>query len=198
MIYLAKAFRKLREEKRAMKSDRSRTPIRRTVGFRVVGTNLPGLKYGRSAGALVDREPVYVGMQRKREVVGLVPGDAPRAVFDFAVDVISGPGEGLDFRGPFVHGEKGSRFVYLSWGGLGADGGFTMFRRAKLHLSAIAPRELARLLDSEAPVVEGSLDLTDDGGGPICGGAASEKLRWQVHGGPQSPKSGHGADDSIV
>jgi hypothetical protein len=96
------------------------------------------------------------------------------------VDVISSPGDYLGFRGPFVHGEKGMRFVYLSWGELGADGGFSMFRRAKLHLSAIDPGDLAESLDSDAPAVEGSLDLTDDGGGPICGSAASEKLRWRV------------------
>jgi hypothetical protein len=166
-----------------MKPDPSRTPIKRTVGFRVVGTNLPGLKFGRSAGALVDREPVYVGIQRRREVVDLVPGDAPQAVFNFAVDVTSSPGEALDFRGPFVHGEKGRRFVYLSWGELGADGGFSMFRRAKLHLSAIEPGDLVRSLGSDAPAVEGSIDLTDDDGGPICGSAASEKLSWRVLGG---------------
>jgi hypothetical protein len=97
-----------------------------------------------------------------------------------SVDVISSPSDGPDFRGPFVHGEKGRRFVYLSWGELGADGGFSMFRRAKLHLSAIEPTDLVRSLDSDAPAVEGCLDLTDSGGGPICGSVVSEKLSWRV------------------
>jgi hypothetical protein len=163
-----------------MKSERSMAPIKKTVRFRVVGTRLPGLKYSRSAGALADREPVYVGIQRGREVVDLVPGDAPRAVFNFAVDVTSSPNDVLDFRGPFVHGEKGRRFVYLSWGELGADEGFSMFKRAKLHLSAIEPADLVRSLDSDAPGVEGSLELTGDDGGPICGSIVSEKLDWRV------------------
>jgi hypothetical protein len=172
-----------------MKPESSTAPIKRTVRFRVVGTCLPGLKYSRAAGALVNREPVYVGIQRGREVVDLVPGDSPRAVFDFAVDVISSPGDELDFRGPFVHGEKGRRFVYLSWGELGADGGFSMFRRAKLHLSALQPADLISSLDADAPTVEGCLDLTDDSGGPICGSVVSEKLSWRSSGAIEEPHS---------
>jgi hypothetical protein len=36
---------------------------------------------------------------------------------------------------PFVQGRPGARFVYLSWGGVGADGHRAMFRRAKLMLA---------------------------------------------------------------
>ena len=36
----------------------------------------------------------------------------------------------IDFGGPFVHGRKGERFLYLSWGAVDPD--FEMFRRAKL------------------------------------------------------------------
>jgi Family of unknown function (DUF5990) len=155
-------------------------PRRRTVSFRVVGTDLPGLKYGRSSGASVDREPVYLGIQRRDEVVDLVPGNAPRAVFNFSVDVESNQGKGLDFRGPFVHGKKGKRFLYLSWGELAADGSFSMFRRAKLPLSAIKSEDLVGSLSSASPAVEGSLDLTDEGGSPLCGTAAARRLSWKV------------------
>ena len=45
----------------------------------------------------------------------------------------------LDFRGPAVQGRRGERFVYLTWGNVDADGGFEMFRRAKLMLDRIEP-----------------------------------------------------------
>jgi hypothetical protein len=149
------------------------------LNFRIIGRNLPGLKFGRSAGALVDGEPVYLGIQRKAEVIDLVPGDAPLAVFNFPVDVLSSS-EGLDFRGPFVHGDRGKRFLYLSWGELGADGSFSMFRRAKLPLSAIKPEDIARSSSAAAPAVECTLDLTDESGGPMCGTTVAQRISWRV------------------
>ena len=158
-----------------------KTPDRATVNFRVVGDRLPGLKWGISDGALVDREPIYVGVQRKREAVGLTRGDAKRAVFNFPVDVLSTPYGGLDYSGPFVHGKKGERFIYLSWGELGKDGSFTMFRRAKLKLARIDTGEIARVLSSKSSaVVQGSLRMTDEEGGPVCGSSVSEKVSWRV------------------
>ena len=159
------------------------TSSRSTVKFRVVGDAMPGLKWGVSDGALVDRGPVYVGVQRKKEVVGLIRGDAERAVFDFPVDVLSAPGGGLDYSGPFVHGKKGERFIYLSWGEVGEDGGFTMFRRAKLKLSGIDRREIERVLRSNpSAVIRGSLKMTDEKGGPVCGSSVSEKVEWRAVG----------------
>ena len=42
---------------------------------------------------------------------------------------------GVDLRGPAVHGRKGERFLYLTWGDVGADDSFAMFRRAKLMIA---------------------------------------------------------------
>ena len=44
------------------------------------------------------------------------------------------------FRGPAVHGKRGERFLYLTWGDVGPAGEFAMFRRAKLMFADIAPR----------------------------------------------------------
>lgn len=66
--------------------------------------------------------------------------------------------DGDDFRGPAVHGRKGDRFVYLTWGTC-TDGTFTMFRRAKLMLADL-PR------GAENVMVE--VHLTDDAGLPRC------------------------------
>ncbi len=86
------------------------------MNIRITGHRLPGIKFSISQGALVNREPVYFGIQKKEEVIDLVPGNARKAVFNFPVDVVTGSRGGLDFRGPHVQGKKGKRFVYLSWG----------------------------------------------------------------------------------
>jgi len=73
-------------------------------------------------------------------------------------------------EGVNLPGRRGERFVDLSWGTVGADGAFTMFRRAKLMLPAVDPAVLAEARRPGSSLV-GRLSLTGGDGGPRCGGA---------------------------
>jgi hypothetical protein len=77
------------------------------------------------------------------------------------------------FSGPFVHGQRGERFVYLSWGELGEDGRFSMFRRAKLQLDCLDPATL------DGATVEGRLAMSE-GGGPVCASVRPPAITWKV------------------
>jgi len=148
---------------------------RAALELRIVGRRLPGLRF-------CEREPVYVGVQRQRraEVVDLVPGDVDEACFSLAVKVVTdGADGGMDFRGPFVHGRRGERFLYLSWGYVGPGGAFEMFRRAKLHLSTIDEGDIARALASGAAIT-GALDLTGKRGAPLCAAVRPPSIAWRV------------------
>ncbi|HEX8861604.1 MAG TPA: DUF5990 family protein [Actinomycetes bacterium] len=148
------------------------TTSRTTVALRIVGHRLPGLRWTRY-------QAIHLGVQRRPgEVVGLVPGDADAAVFDLPLDVVTDE-RGVDFRGPFVQGRRGERFLYLSWGEVGPGAGFEMFRRAKLQLGPLAEPELAGRLGTGSRV-EASLDLTDANGGPRCASVRPPIVRWQV------------------
>jgi Family of unknown function (DUF5990) len=153
------------------------TATRTTIDLRIIGRRLPGLRWGCY-------DSVHVGVQRQRqaEIVGLVPGDAAEAVFDLSVDVVT-DGQGLDFRGPFVQGRRGERFVYLSWGEVGPHGGFEMFRRAKLHLSALAAGDVTRAVRAGSRI-EAVLDLTDEHGGPVCAAVRPPRVQWRVPAAP--------------
>lgn len=87
--------------------------------------------------------------------------------------------QGVDFRGPFVQGRRGERFLYLTWGEVSPGGGFEMFRRAKLHLSPLAEPETAGSLGPGARV-EASLELTDAGGAPTCAAVRPPLIEWRV------------------
>lgn len=150
-----------------------------TLAVRIVGERLPGLRFG-------DAQAVHVGVQRRAEVVDLVAGDADRAVFGFAVDVVDAPGGGRDFRGPFVHGRRGERFLYLSWGDVDPEGTFTMFRRAKLHLADIADETLQAALAGGA-TLQATLDLTDEAGGPRCATVRPPTVLWTADPDPPPP-----------
>lgn len=139
-----------------------------TTHVRIVGTDLPGIACGPAPTAAGHYANIHVGVQRKNEVVDLVPGDADRAVWAFDVDVRNGR-----FAGPYVHGRGDERFVYLSWGEL-VDGRFTMFRRAKLQLDSLDPHACDGL------TIEGHLGLTDAKGHPLCASVRPPRITWMV------------------
>ena len=101
------------------------------------GHDLPGRTCPQPGGVMLTN--VHVGVQRRSEPVELVPGDADTAQWDLEVEVVSGADGGADFRGPEVHGKRGERFIYLTWGEVGTHVAFAMFRRAKLMLNRVDP-----------------------------------------------------------
>lgn len=132
----------------------------------IVGRELPGATWD-------GRHNIHVGVQRRSEVVELVRADSPRVEFDVPVDVVDG-----DYRGPFVHGPRDQRFVYLSWGERVPDGTFAMFRRAKLRLG-LMPADAAAAL-ARGGTVHAALRMTDARGGPIAASVAPDLITWRV------------------
>jgi hypothetical protein len=122
-------------------------------------------------------ENVHVGVQLRRDPSELVPGDRADASWTVDVDVVDRDGA-RDFRGPAVQGTRGDRFVYLTWGNVGADGGFEMFRRAKLMLDRIDPE----LVDAAfaAGGLAARVDLSDDRGGPRCARVDPPAVEWSI------------------
>lgn len=120
---------------------------------------------------------VHVGVQVRRDPAQLVRADSSDALWEVEVDVVRKDG-GLDFRGPAVQGKRGERFVYLTWGNVGADDGFEMFRRAKLMLDRVEPGLV------EAALAAGSLmatvNLSDDCGHPRCARVDPPAIAWSV------------------
>ena len=136
--------------------------------FRIIGTDMPGPRCGPSSDRPDGYRNIHVGVQRGKEVVDLVAGDAKRAVFEFDVAIKNGK-----FGGPFIHGQRGERFVYLSWGEVDGDG-FRMFRRAKLHVDHIDTTE------ADGRTVEGRLGLKDQKGHPLCASVRPPVIEWRV------------------
>ena len=145
------------------------TAGQRPLSIRIEGSNLPGRTFAEHAA-------VHVGVQCRAEAADLVPGDAPEAVFDFSVDVLPAEGGGWDFRGPHVHGRRGERFLYLTWGDVGADGSFAMFRRAKLHLSSLDDGLIGRAAEPRPrPVVRAKAGAGDSSAAAASARTASAR-----------------------
>ncbi|MFJ7586822.1 DUF5990 family protein [Streptomyces sp. NPDC097617] len=123
---------------------------------------------------------IHVAVQRRDrpgELLGLHPGDAASATWTLECTATQ-TGAGIDLKGPYVQGRPAGRFVYLSWGSVGDVGGFTMFRRAKLMLDAIAAETAAAALRSGRLL--GRLGLTDAKGRPLCAAVRPPRIDWSA------------------
>lgn len=142
-----------------------------TVPVRIIGDDLPGRVVG-------EHQNVHLGVQKGKEVVDLVPADAPSAAFDLTIER-TGDGEGsgsrdVDFRGPYVHGKRGDRFLYLSWVDVDpATGAPAMFSRVKLMLAAV-PADVA----ARAAAIHGRLSLTRPDGRLVAASVRPPAITW--------------------
>ncbi|WP_405016699.1 DUF5990 family protein [Kitasatospora sp. NBC_00070] len=143
--------------------------------IRIEATDLPGLNCPAAPG-FPGYANVHVAVQQRRQPAELLdpqPGDAASA--GWTLDCRPSA-TGADLTGPQIQGGPGARFVYLSWGGLGADGTFTVFRRAKLMLDAVEPATLAAAVRSG--VLLARLGLTDALGRPLCAAVRPPRITW--------------------
>ena len=132
----------------------------------VIGRELPGARWS-------GHQRIGVGLQVRADPDGVVPGDAAEARWETEVRLVEG-----DFRGPAVHGKRGERFLYLSWGDLAPDG-FAMFRRAKLVLDRVDPGLVDRA-DRDGVALVAEVSLTDEKGGPRCARVDPPAVRWRL------------------
>lgn len=142
----------------------------------IIGTDLPGRTFWGTDGPM---SHVHVGLQVRQEPEGLVAGDAAEARWDVEVRTVLDDDGLVDFRGPAVHGKRGDRFLYLTWGNVGEDESFEMFMRAKLMLNRIEDHLVRRAIDEGRELI-GHVNLTGDSGGPRCARVDPPAIEWTV------------------
>lgn len=87
--------------------------------------------------------------------------------FEFSIRAAYESGK-PNFLGPFVHGPKGERFLYVNSGTLAGQAGSVWTRRAKLHLSSINWKLVQKVASTRGATLEGRIAGTGRDGGPAC------------------------------
>jgi hypothetical protein len=126
------------------------------VRIRIEATDLPAL---------------HVGVQRGTEVVDVVPADVPEATWAFEVAGKEVDGA-VDVGGPYVHGRRGERFLYLSW-----SSGHERVGRTKLMFGDV-PDDVLRGAHGGAGVLVARVGLTDDAGRPRFARLRPPDIAW--------------------
>lgn len=114
---------------------------------------------------------VTVGVQQGSAVVDQRPADGTDQRWALEADVVDAGGE-PDLRGPFVHGRRGERFLYLVWS-REPEG---MFRRAKLMLAGL-PAEVSAG-SAAGHILVGRVRLVLDDGSPVCAAVRPPQVTW--------------------
>jgi hypothetical protein len=141
----------------------------------IEGHDLPGAAFVSDG---VPLHNVHVAAQVGKEPFGLVRGDASSARWELEARAVIEDGA-VDLRGPAIHGKRGERFLYLTWGDVRADGTFAMFRRAKLMVADIEPALLAGVATADGALVA-ALGLTDEQGCPRCARVKPPVISWRA------------------
>jgi hypothetical protein len=147
------------------------------VLIRIEGRDLPGRSCGPSPERPFGHHGIEVGVQRKNkpgELMGRVSADVESVVWELEATPV--PSDRADFRGPYVSGPPGGRFIYLAWGVVAEPGSFEMFRRAKIMFDGI-PADVMTAARASGTLV-GRLGLTDPKGNPTCAAVRPPLIEW--------------------
>jgi hypothetical protein len=138
-----------------------------TIPIRIVGQQAPGATCSGP-------DSIFLGVQKGKEVVDAVPSSTSEPAFELEIEVEDNEPDS-DFCGPYVHGPKGDRFLYLAW----TDGiGGPLVARIKLRLLDIEPdlRAAAR----NGGTLTGTLSLIDAQGRPRSGSIRPPEIAWSL------------------
>jgi len=125
--------------------------------------------------AMPSARRLVVGVQRNQDVEQMSKTSGETVDFSILIDLIDTP-DGIDFRGPYVHGRKGERFLYVCWGSIESDGEFQRIARTKLMLGDVE----TELLDSakSGSTLEATVVATDDRGQLRTGRVRPPAVTW--------------------
>jgi hypothetical protein len=120
---------------------------------------------------------VLFGLQSKGEVDDPVPA-VETTDFDTVIEIRT-DGSGVDFFGAHVHGRRGDRFLYLSWGLPDQTEPFVMFARAKIKLVTIPTDLLDQCLEHNGQLVV-EVEATNTKGQPSSGTIKPHDSAWRM------------------
>jgi len=118
----------------------------------------PGVLFGLQKGQGTNYETIQKRQSKGNDLV-----------FEFAVEVKAPrKSASLDFRGPFVQGRRGARFVYIDIGTYAGQTDTPWSRRLKVPLNGITRHMLSGATPGPRGVLEARMPGTGRDGGPNC------------------------------
>lgn len=126
-----------------------------------------------------DRGPLYLGIQKGDDSVETVPVGLKPIVFRPVLRVRKNADGTANFLGPFAHGPRTERFIYLNWLAMEHGAPVQQHGRIKLHLNHITQAQVDRAVASGRPI-KVTLPLTSKKGGPVFASIRAGACQWEL------------------
>jgi len=134
------------------------------ITVEIICTRLPGQK------------GVLLGIQRNEELFEPSPTDVKRIVFRPVLRARRNADGSPNFLGPFAHGPKNERFIYLVWATVSPA---ARFGRVKVHLNHIEWASLEKAVERNKPL-KVTLELTQDDGKIVYASVRPGAAKWEL------------------
>jgi len=132
-------------------------------------TGLPGAENG----------PLALGIQRDEAITELESADAKQIVFKPILRARRNPDGSANFLGPFAHGPKFERFIYLNWVTMKGKVPMAQIGRIKLHLNHLKWDVVVRMAEANKPL-RVKLALTNAKGKPVMASVREDVAKWNL------------------
>jgi hypothetical protein len=142
------------------------------ITIEIICTNPPGTTIG-------DRHPVHIAIQKDEELMDAEPADHERIVFKPTLRVREHTDGSVNFLGPYAHGPRAERFIYLVWAVMPLGQPAQRFSRIKLHLNHIRWTDVQKALTRKKPI-EVTLPLTNAKGQPLVATVRANVAKWEL------------------
>jgi hypothetical protein len=141
------------------------------IAIEIACESLPGLQYE-------GRGPLYLGIQQDEEIVEAAPADRDRIVFRPTLRVRKHSDGSANLLGPFAHGPRAERFIYLNWLIVGSTPR-EQIGRIKLHLNHIEYADAQKAAARKKPI-KVTLKLSNEKGKPVFASVRANQATWQL------------------
>jgi hypothetical protein len=142
------------------------------ITIEVICTRLPGKQWD-------DKGPVSLGIQKDDDLVEPAPADLERIVFQPDFRVRHHADGSASFLGPFAHGPRAERFIYLIWALMKGDTPMAMIGRVKIHLNHIKWADIEKAASRKKPI-KATLELTNAKGKPVFASVRPDAAKWEL------------------
>ena len=142
------------------------------ITIEVICTRLPGTEWG-------GRGPIHLGIQKREEFLEAAPANLERIVFRPEFRVRRHTDGSANFLGPFAHGPRAERFIYLDWVIMEGTTPTALLGRIKLHLNHIEWTQVEKAA-AQKKSIKVTLALTSTKGGPVFASVRADAAKWEL------------------
>jgi len=142
------------------------------VTVQIVCTSLPGAEWE-------GHRPLTLGIQRDKQMIEAASADSKQVVFKPLLRARRSADGSANFLGPFAHGPRTERFIYLVWAIVQGGIPVRMVGRIKLHLNHIKWAAVEKAAGGHKPI-RVKLTLTNAKGKPVMASVRPPAAQWEL------------------